>query len=582
MLRLLYQFLFKKISPIGLGIFRIGYGINFLLEILNIFNYRQLYFDKIPYLDVNFPDTTLLFLLWMVIISFLVVGYYTRISAILNYVFTIVFISSMTTYEYHMFYTYTGVNFLLIFLPIQKVLSIDFLRMKFRCIEKGINYKIEKVAKINYLLPAFVGIGLFYFDSAFTYKIYSPMWLKGLGVWLPSSIPHITISENQWFLNQEFLVKFLSYLTMLFEFMFIFLFWHKRYRVFLLLIGLGLHLGIAMEFPIPYFAMGYVAIYLIMVPVTFWGLLWKKIINKQPKLTLFYDKRNLSIAKLVTLIQCLDIFKAIRVESKESFSASDDVVFQSDLILADSDQKKYTGNALLPIICKSSPLCYLILWLSGVVLFKNTFIGSLDQISEDKSTIELVDFKGVPYHEIRDKFFVLVMILAFFLQIQVNHNFFGSGKFDAAVHKISKQYFGITHHDVFVDSHLIGYNNVYTIKYEGELLPILDERGMADRYVSGGSYAYWIFRVNMPYVKENAYSLRKGMIDYTSFWMHRNDVDLSKIQKFEIVRKKVALSFQWERDLLEKNINSPWEKVGELQWKDKKAHFFWSSDSHNK
>ena len=192
----------------------------------------------------------------------------------------------MTDYEYHMVYTYTGVNFLLMFLPLEKSFSIDNIREIINNTNKKIRYKETKVFKISYYLPVFLGIGLVYFDSAAMYKINSPMWLGGLGLWLPSSVPVSTITDNQWFLNQEFVVKFLSYLTMIFEFMFIFLFWNKRFRFVLFILGVLLHLGILIEFPIPYFATGYISIYVLMVPVCFWEKLIYKVRSKRTVFTL--------------------------------------------------------------------------------------------------------------------------------------------------------------------------------------------------------------------------------------------------------------------------------------------------------
>ncbi len=576
MLEKIQFFLFKKVSPVGLAIFRIAYCLVFLFEIITIFNYRQLYFDKIPYLDVHFPDNEMLLLLWISVIIAVLIGFFTRIATVVNYVFTIVFISSMTMYEYHIFYTYVGVNFLLMFLPISKVLSVDRIREKIKYIDKGLLYNEDKIAKINYLAPIFIGIGLFYFDSATVYKMQSPMWLKGLGLWLPSSVPPITISENQWFLNQEFLVKFLSYLTMVFEFMFVFLFWNKRYRVVMVLIGICLHLGIFIEFPIPYFALGYVAIYLAMVPISFWSTFWNKMFPKKHKVTLFYDKNKVTANKFITLIRCFDIFNAIKISSKDKFLEDTKLVANKNLILTDPEGVSHVTKDLYLKICKASPLCYPIFWCSGLKPFKNSFITSLNQDSETSRTMEFVNFKHNSSGRTNNIFLISFVLLAILLQVQVHHNLFWFTN-SGSVNKFSKKYLGITSHDVFVDAHFYGYKNVYTLKYKGELLPILDDKGMADQYVSGGSFAYWVFRVNKPFVKENQYSLRKGMIDYSSFWMHRTNIDMLKKQEFEIVRKKIYLSFQWEKDLLNKNIKIPWENVGKLTWQNKAPKFLWSS-----
>ena len=96
-----------------------------------------------------------------------------------------------------------------------------------------------------------------------------------------------------------------------------------------------------------------------------------------------------------------------------------------------------------------------------------------------------------------------------------------------------------------MDSHFKGYHNVYGLKYNNEFLPILDKKGMPDTYLSGGTWVNWMWRVNRPYVQEGEYALQKGIVDYTSFWMHKNAINLSEEQEFEIVRKRIKVRFQF-------------------------------------
>ena len=74
----------------------------------------------------------------------------------------------------------------LIIIPIGNSLSIDDLFLKLKHSNIGYQYKPDKkVYMANYLIPVFIGIGLVYFDSIL-FKYTSPMWLKGLGMWLPA------------------------------------------------------------------------------------------------------------------------------------------------------------------------------------------------------------------------------------------------------------------------------------------------------------------------------------------------------------------------------------------------------------
>ena len=103
----------KKVSASGLALFRIFYGFVLLFEVMQLFYFRHLIFDKIPYFEPSEIDFTIPLVLWMVSISCIILGFFTRFSSVINYLFSIVFLSTISSYEYHMFYAYMGVNFLL-------------------------------------------------------------------------------------------------------------------------------------------------------------------------------------------------------------------------------------------------------------------------------------------------------------------------------------------------------------------------------------------------------------------------------------------------------------------------------------
>ncbi len=581
----LTNFFTKKISAKGLAIFRIGYTLNFLLEILKIFNYRQLYFDKLPYLNPHFPDTKLLFLFWIVVLFFIIIGFYTRVAAIVNYLFTLILISSIENYAYHMFYVYIGINFILMFLPISKSLSVDIWLKKLKYLDKGIIYIPSKVSKLNYLLPVFIGLGLVYFDSVIAYKIKSPMWLGGLGFWLPSSLAHVTITDFQWILNQELIIKFLSYLTMCFEFMFIFLFWNKKYRLSLLIIGVGLHFGIYIEYPIPYFGLGCIAIYILMVPVSFWGTIWDKIVLRKHSFKIFYDDTSLYANRLQLVITGLDFLKQIEfiryseVKNKKDLYV-DSAIEKGRVFGVDENGENYTEKKLLKKITKISPFFFLV-YLFDTILFRTYPL----KINEDKlKKIKFTRVYGDSFvnnqkrNKLRNGVFVFFFFFVIISQMHVHYGFLGNNQKNYLTNQFLVKYFGLCRHPVFMDDHFKGYNYVYGLKYKNEFIPMLNEKGMPDKYLSGGTYVNWLWRVNKPYVKEGSYSLQKGIISYSSFFAHQNGINLSKRQDFDIVKRKIEVSFEWQKDLLKKNIESPWEKVGKLTWENKRTSFSWDSN----
>ena len=104
-----------KIDASGLAIFRILFGLTLFLEVVQIFYFRHLIYDKIPYIQPSEIDLGIPLIVWLIVIFFLIIGFFTRWITIINYLFSLVFIATIHSYEYHMFYVYMGVNFLLIF-----------------------------------------------------------------------------------------------------------------------------------------------------------------------------------------------------------------------------------------------------------------------------------------------------------------------------------------------------------------------------------------------------------------------------------------------------------------------------------
>jgi hypothetical protein len=261
-MKALRHILFNKIDATGLAVFRICFMAVLIYEISQFYEFRNLIYDKIPFVETGEFNIRYLFHFWFVVAALLLIGAFTRTVTIINWIFCVIVFGCLGSFNYAVFGVYTSVSFLMMFMPVSNVLSIDSLIKK----------QNSKVLAVNYLAPVFLAIGFIYFDSAL-HKLCSPMWLKGLGVWLPSSIPMITHTNLTWILNNEFLIKLNGYLILLFETVFIFLFWFKPFRVPFLVLGVVFHLGILIAFPIPSFAMAMIAMYILMVPVKWWSFL---------------------------------------------------------------------------------------------------------------------------------------------------------------------------------------------------------------------------------------------------------------------------------------------------------------------
>jgi len=480
LIRKIYSNLWEKqVSPIGLSVFRIVYNIVLFLEVLFIYRYKELFFDPIPFLEPAQMDISLPLILWMLTIVCLILGYKTRYAAIINYVFTLVFMSTLTSFEYHMHYAYAGVNLLLVFLPVSNIISIDAL----------INVEKRKsVSSVYYLLPVFIGIGFVYFDSIF-FKLSSQIWKNGMGMWLPASLPQASVFRFQGILDSEVFARVAGYYTFFFEFVFIFTFWFKKFRIPLLLSGIVLHLGILITFSIPLFAWGVIAIYLIMVPISFWNKCFSFFGNsvvtvewqKNPKKAIG-EKKNLAIFIVVAII------------------------FQLNITLNYSLTLKPYSDKLHDSLPMSSKI-------------RNVENG---------------------------------------------------------LRVVSKKMLGITSHGVFMDGHFNEYNHLIAVTYQNETgevwLPIVDESGSLDTYLSGANWVNWTFRVNSPKIKMER--LENGIMRYTAFWAKENNISLSNAS-FNILVKKLDLpeNMDWEYGFLERQRNKPWQVAGTLSWKNEEPKF---------
>jgi uncharacterized membrane protein YphA (DoxX/SURF4 family) len=260
----------KQVSSLGLGVFRVAYGCVLFLEVAQLFYFRHFFFDPIPYVSPRTTDMTFALSVWLVVIACLTIGLFTRPAAIVNYAFTIMTLGRFSTFEYHHDYILIGVNFLLMFLPVGRRLSVDrLIKSRPSATRSSSSEPPCTVSVLAYEVPVFLGIALVYFDSA-VFKIFSPMWAAGLGLWQPASAPYATFVDWSWLLDQRALIQGLGFLVILFEAAFIFLMWFRQARIPLLVLGIGLHLGILLIFALPLFALGVASLFLLMVPAGWW------------------------------------------------------------------------------------------------------------------------------------------------------------------------------------------------------------------------------------------------------------------------------------------------------------------------
>ncbi len=603
----------KQISGLGLSVFRIAYSFVLLAEIGQMYFFRHLMFDKIPYLDKAEINFGIPIVIWGISVVFLLFGAWTRFAAVINYLMSLILIGSIDTYEYHMFYAYMGINFLLIFLPVSRNLSLDRLFLKYKYSNTRFTYDPPTdVSVLSYYVPILLGVAFVYFDSIF-YKFSSSFWTQGLGLWYPSSLPQVVFLPLQGLMNQKYLVLGLGYLTVFFETIFLFTFFRRRWRVPLLIIGLGLHIGILICYPIPWFALGMCSIYLLLVPVRWWNRLFtrKKVV---PKITFYYDGECPLCNRTKIAIQHFDIGNKVEYKTVQ-FHAEQEPLLNGilmDTLLDDihsvRNGKVYKGLdtyiQILDSMAYTKPLSWLFR-IPGIYHLGKKVYGF---VAENRTTERCTEencgyippvlppqeeqFKLLQNFTLKDLKVHLItyglgMLIA--LQIIVSYNSslnqiirdkigFGETSLNrwleeqsSTVNDVTETYWGITRHGVFMDYHFSEYNHLISVVYidphsnKQIWLPITDEDGTPGYYLFGANWVKWSFRVNDN--KINQTNLERGIRDFTAFWATKHHVDLSDAT-FIIKLKKIETPHRWEKDFLQRQMKQPWHDIGKAIWKD--------------
>lgn len=609
----------KKIDATGLAIFRIAYSIVLLCEIAQFFYFRHLMFDSIPYIKMSDINFAIPIGIWFISVLFILFGAFTRFFTILNYLMSLILIGSIGFFEYHVFYAYMGINFLIMFIPISRTMSIDRLieKIKYSSTTYLHNPSI-KTRQFYYFLLPFVGLAIVYTDSVF-YKVVTPMWYNGLGSWLPSSLPMITHANTSWFNNQEFLVKFIGWFTILFETLFIFIFFRKKLRWLVVLFGLMLHFGILLEFPIPWFGLTACCLYILIIPVSFWTRIFTRD-KKNEKLTVYYDTECPLCVRTKITVNHIDsfnkvIFKTVQFDAKDNASLVN--VDKDELLrnIYSVDKKGKVYKALDTYIQITNCIWYLkpvsiILRIPGIYHLANSVYNyvavnrTLERCTDEncgynppiiKDVDEVKLLKNLTFYDLKLKVWTFLLVFVCFTQmISITHSWSFEKLYEATklqntkVHnvymytsyqylKITRTLLGLTPHQVFTDRvHFDNYNHIISVVYQDkkgneQWLPIIDKNGQPDLYIYGANWVNWTFRVNGLHVDQT--KLLNGVKIYSAFWAKKNNVDL-RDAKFLIKVKKIDSPNGWEKDFLNKQIAKPWVDGGYVLWEDNKITSF--------
>jgi hypothetical protein len=243
----------------GLAVFRIAFCLALAGEVAQMFRFRHLLFDTIPFFEpIRIPVGAIL-LVWGAALAALALGIDVRRAAAFNYAFTVILLGfGVRTggYSYHADSFYLVGSLLLVLLPCDRVLSVDAWRGRSR---------LPPEVSGDYSLALKLVLAGVYLDS-FTWKLASPMWRAGLGLWVPAAHLFPAYRDLSPLLSSELVSRFLGYAVLAFEGLFPFLIWFRRFERVVIAAGIAIHVGILLVFPMPLFSLVVIAFYLGIVP----------------------------------------------------------------------------------------------------------------------------------------------------------------------------------------------------------------------------------------------------------------------------------------------------------------------------
>jgi predicted DCC family thiol-disulfide oxidoreductase YuxK len=608
----------KKVSPTGIGLFRICYGLVTFQEICFLLYFNHLIFDPIPYIDVEFPMIPFFLCLWGIVALCLAVGYRYQFSVLCNYLFWIVFVNFTTMqrdFDGGFDSFMTGAGFFLLFMPGDRSFSIDNLRYKLSSpFTPYRSYPRPTVSALAYYLPVLICLGFLYFDSAI-HKLFAEHWRNGLGSWLPSTQPYyVSPIDMSALLNIELLQKTIGYLIIIFQFTFLFLFFRRPFRAIYVLIGLGLHLGIALSLNIYPFGLGMLIFYLLLVPFSWWRCIANVLTVKQPVLTVFFDQLCPLCNRTVLILNHFDLFACIDFknaqENAQHYPALAAIIPETlltDLYAVDAASGQiYAGlDTYIQIFLKMrylSPIG-LVLSLPGI---RTLAAKKYRSIADSRARIVCATDCPVPeklldsswYYRIFEVFAeakpkaltrkltkIFIALLVLQLNSSIHYGIFYRLSFDTkqfafsqplaeasnALIMVSLTFFGITPHALYLHDHFAGYDRILAITYTDKTgaerwLPFVNDQGRLLAPNWGRVHSMWANIAVTPNIDNGR--LRKFIMKVTAFWGKKSGLNLDDTV-FNIKLKKIDAPTFWVYDQLHKNFSSPWETIGTVKWSGK-------------
>lgn len=595
----------RKEPAFPLAVFRIGFSIVLMLEVLQMMNFRDLIFQK-DSLAANIPVfLTVLFALWLLALLLLLIGYLTRPAAIANYMISVYILGFVAVNEANNWQVdslfLTG-SFLLLFMPVSACVSVESLMERRRQARVRVRKLPRPQARFIHTVFLILLIGLFYLDSVL-FKLSSPMYLTGLGLWAPASLPFTTYYDVSWLIDHEWLVRILGYALLVYEALYILLVWFKPLRVWLSLGGVLLHAGVLAVFPIPVMSLLVIVIHLAIIPESVYRKLYDRLIAaRRKRLTVYYDRLCPLCRQTVGILSALDLRKAIDWKALQDFAAEETMLsgipeadLLHDIYAVENGKKLHKGVDTYAAILRAAGWSYpagLLLGLPPIHGIAGRVYGKVAArrkreggCTDSTCGIGIAAPPAPSSSALAGKFwpagtFLLLWIVSFVVisfgtpaygkyVTGENSRITANLKNTASVYKrVTYPVLGWTNHGVYTETHFEDYTFqtrlVYVNGDSSVPLPIMDDHGFSRGYKVGRQWDHWAYataRPDIPYEQAS-----RSMMDYAAFWAERSGVNLESGNGIiEIQRKPIEVYVNdFRPGLLRDNMNEPWTRVGEI------------------
>ena len=572
-LKTIEKFYNKKVDATGLAIFRMIYGCILFCVVLELLQYRHLIFDEIPYLSFSNIDYKYVLIIWLIVIWHIIMGLFTRIATIINYVLSVVFIATINNFGNHVFNIMVTINFLLMFISVARVFSLDAVIIKIQLPVN--NFRSSKVSVLNYYSLVLMSLGLMYFISVFD-KLFVNYWANGMAIWAFLSVPsEFARYDLTFLLNNKLLSQGLTYATLIFEILFIFLCFRKRTRLVTLIVGVLFHLGILLCFTITIFQLTFICLYILLIPFSFWSFLKLKC-QYRHKTPLYVVRGYRWSEQLYQLLLSIDVLNAFNCKLVNKILITGSKSSKSKMIyIKVSGSYIHDYQQIMPYLFKRIPSCMPFVLVIGISRIRAIIVNLLKLIFSFKIKSTNDDNEAyLKSYKIKTIASILLLLVILQVHALLDTNFarkVNLPKSNIQITSLSRAFFGIGRHHVFTFDYENSNLQVYAIgialvnKYSEIWLPLTLENGTAGTYKTNFSRSR-SFYSNRDGVLDSVL-LNNYVRDFTAFWSVNNKIDLDSAN-FNVYSKKVRMQFNWEKDKYQKSLSIPWTNLGRIVWKD--------------